>query len=460
MDEHRRLLTAKAQDLTPCGRSGLFTPEGIMTTSTDESSWVVPASIPFDELKAKDLEECVYWLLDAMGAQDIEWRVGGVGGGAADGGRDIAAKILVPAEAGELAPQTWWFECKGRKRTVESEAVKYAAQNALAYAYVDAVVVVTNARFSNPTVEWVKSWNDSHAKPQLKLWDRTHLEKLISRQPSVALRLFAESLSLAGRLEVMRSRFWNRIEFAPVRVLVDIWERRDELEIDGLARFALIANEFANRSIERRPWGTIATTEELLSTLQTALANVYYLFERVMRAGVNQHPIFRSFTYLLLLALQKTTLEQVARTIEVFLVEREGKVLPDSFVEIFLGPILGNIKDELAEVCVPDCSRVHLLHSGDKTSEGELIDRYWHRFEPMPLENADDRVFWLESNDAQCAVGFQVNEELRCPLISLDTKVSNLRETLGIAKHILSARLSQARERRYQKEKASGRRIP
>lgn len=81
-----------------------------------EPEWVVPASIPFDELKAKDLEECVYWLLDAMGAQDIEWRVGGEGGGAADGGRDIEAKILAQTDEGDLSPQTWWFECKGSSK--------------------------------------------------------------------------------------------------------------------------------------------------------------------------------------------------------------------------------------------------------------------------------------------------------------------------------------------------------
>lgn len=48
--------------------------------------WMFPASIPFTELKGNDLEACVYWLLDAMGAKDLEWRIGGTGGGAADGG--------------------------------------------------------------------------------------------------------------------------------------------------------------------------------------------------------------------------------------------------------------------------------------------------------------------------------------------------------------------------------------
>jgi hypothetical protein len=45
---------------------------------TDESAkeWVLPASIPFADLKRKDLEECIYWLFDAVGAKDLEWRIG------------------------------------------------------------------------------------------------------------------------------------------------------------------------------------------------------------------------------------------------------------------------------------------------------------------------------------------------------------------------------------------------
>jgi hypothetical protein len=176
---------------------------------------------------------------------------------------------------------------------------------------------------------------------------------------------------------------------------------------------------------------------------------------RVMRAGVNQHPIFRSLTYLILLALQKIKLERVASTIEVFVAQRDGKEFPEELAEIFLGPILGNLKDELAEVCVPSCTRVHLVHSGDKTSEGEVVDRYWHRFESMPTGKTDERVLWLENQTASCDVGFQVDQVHGCPLISLDTSVGNLRETLGIAKHILGARLTQSREKRRLKSMQS-----
>lgn len=80
--------------------------------------WVLPASIPFADLKGRDLEECVYWLLDSMGAKDLEWRSGGSGGGAADGGRDLEAHFYVNTIDGELEAQKWWIECKGRAGTV------------------------------------------------------------------------------------------------------------------------------------------------------------------------------------------------------------------------------------------------------------------------------------------------------------------------------------------------------
>lgn len=61
------------------------------TMTTISPDWIIPSAIPFEHLKAKDLEECLFWLLDAMGAQNIEWRIGGTGGGAPDGGRDLEA---------------------------------------------------------------------------------------------------------------------------------------------------------------------------------------------------------------------------------------------------------------------------------------------------------------------------------------------------------------------------------
>lgn len=75
-----------------------------------DSQFVIPSEIPFDTLRDRDLEECVYWLLDAMGAKDLEWRIGGTGAGASDQGRDLEATFFIPNPDGEVLRQKWWIE--------------------------------------------------------------------------------------------------------------------------------------------------------------------------------------------------------------------------------------------------------------------------------------------------------------------------------------------------------------
>jgi hypothetical protein len=243
----------------------------------EESSpkeWVLPAEIPLADLKAKDLEECVYWLLDAMGAKDLEWRVGGTGGGAADGGRDLEVGFFVPGEDGELVRKKWWVECKGRTATVEADEVKSATNNALAFEELDNLVIVTNTQFSNPTRDWVKVWQRKHPKPTVQLWDRTQLERYLSRHPDVVLRLFSKALSLNGRYQALESRFWNKLEFVPPGALADIWKSREEIEHSELGMFAVIANEFANGDIARRPWAMTMEKDALIRTLSIGFVNL------------------------------------------------------------------------------------------------------------------------------------------------------------------------------------------
>ncbi|MEX6664792.1 restriction endonuclease [Pseudomonas sp. W2-17] len=409
---------------------------------TEEIDWVIPASIPFEDLKARDLEECVYWLLEAMGAQDIEWRVGGSGGGASDGGRDLEAKILVPSPDGDLSPKLFWFECKGRKGTLEPEAVKNAAVNAMGYEQVEILVVVTNTTFSNPTVDWAKHWNRSHSRPQIQLWDSTKLEQLISRQPSVALRLFNESLSLQGRLQAMSSRFWNRLEFAPAKVLEDLWSEKESVEIGPLERFALIVNECANRTLEQRPWGAAASREDALETTHYALANIFYLFSRIIRAGANQAPLFKALTYCILIALRHTTPLEVAALIRTEVAERNGVPLPDEVLKIILEPILNAIAAELTDVCQPDCRRISRSRVNELTRDGDDLATYWQRFMPSGIPKEDDnRVLWLEHKHTPCDVGFKVNEVRGCPLSFPELSIKSLDELLEVAERVCSYRL-------------------
>jgi hypothetical protein len=194
---------------------------------TPTVEWIVPSAIPFGQLKGPDLEACVYWLLDAMGAKDLEWRSGGTGGGAADGGRDLEARFYNPGADAEVEVKTWWVERKGRTGTVEPDAVRTAVINAQSNVNVDYLVVVTNTQFSNPTRDWVREWQGARQRPKIKLWDHTQTERLLSRHPDVVLRLFSEALSADGKVKAMESRFWNNMEFVSKTTLVELWDSRN-----------------------------------------------------------------------------------------------------------------------------------------------------------------------------------------------------------------------------------------
>ncbi|WP_095064605.1 restriction endonuclease [Pseudomonas sp. Irchel s3f19] len=408
--------------------------------ASDDPEWIIPSSIPFDELKGKDLEECVYWLLDAMGAQDIEWRIGGSGGGAADGGRDLEAKILVPSADGDLSPKTYWFECKGRSKTVESEVVKQAAFNALAFD-VDVVVVVTNSTFTNPTADWVKSWNCKYAM-QVQLWDKTKLERLLSKQPRAVLRLFGQSLSLAGRLQALSSRFWNRFEYSPSSTLEVLWERQHEITIGPLERFALIANECATETLEQRPWAAAGSDADAVETLFIGLANVYYLFFRAMESGANQTPLFRALIYVVLQAGRDHQPSDIAKIFDVFLSEWNDRPMPEGVTKMVVEPFLQNLLVELQEICTPTCRRLHRARRAELTPDGKNMASYWYRFTPdgAPVPS-DEPMLWLIETSRSCDIGYPVDEERNCPLIDTEPSISEIERILEAAQRVVAHRM-------------------
>jgi len=119
---------------------------------------IIPSKIPWDRIQGKDLEELLYWLLDEMGAKDLEWRIGGASGGAADQGRDLEAFFYMSSPDGEMVRQKWWVQAKGRSKTVEAKAIKETITTASGIPNVDVILIVTNKQFSNPTRDWFKQW--------------------------------------------------------------------------------------------------------------------------------------------------------------------------------------------------------------------------------------------------------------------------------------------------------------
>lgn len=409
--------------------------------------WVLPAQIPFADLKARDLEECVYWLLDAMGARDLEWRTGGAGGGAADGGRDLDATFYVPSPDGEMEPQRWWIECKGRKGTVEPDEVKSAVNNATAQSDLAYLVVVTNTTFSNPTRDWVKTWQSSHLRPKVKLWDHETLERLLSRHPTVVLRLFSEALSPEGLLKVAQQRFWDKLEYTPVRALQSFWAARDTIEIDPLERVALIANELAHGSIIDRPWAAHADLAQLLAALQIALVNMLYLRVRASKIGIDEEPISAAVAHIILVLLRRLHAGDVAEIVLKSVGQRDEKIFPDKVIEMMLMPILNRLAGEMQDVCSADCMRVLGTDATTLVGVDDPVEVYWRRFDPAgtPADAPAKSFLRLESLAAPCKVGFPVGQERGCPLYEIEPTTKNVTEFLTVVERVLEFRLAEAK---------------
>lgn len=413
-------------------------------TDTQQPTWVLPAEIPFAKLKARDLEECVYWLLDAMGARDLEWRTGSSGAGAADGGRDLEASFYQPSPDGEMESQRWWIECKGRSSTLESEAVRNAVVNTQAKHGLASLVIVTNSTFSNPTRDWVREWQSTHPLPKIKLWDRTSLERLLSQQPSVVLRLFSGALSTSGRLEAARERFWKKLEYVPFKTLKEFWAARKALIFGPLDRIALIANELAHGSLVERPWAANADPLELFETLQILLINMPYLVLRSANAGVDQGPITATAAHLVMMSLRAFPADTIAEVVRLSISSDEGDELPDSVVEMLLGPILDQISSELQDVCTTDCDRFHATDRQALHRGADPVKTYWQRFDKRGTPAGEEQTRWarIENTTKACRVGFPTDKKRSCPLFEIDPQVNNMAEFFEMVKRITTYRTS------------------
>lgn len=420
-----------------------------------DTDLVIPSSIPWDSLKGRDLEECLYWLLDDMGAQDLEWRHGGCGGGGADQGRDIEATFYAPSPDGELEAQRWWVEAKGRAATVAASVVKTAVTNSQAHTDVDVLVIATNAQFSNPTKDWVAEWQATHQRPKVRLWERHHLERMVCRHPSVVVRLFGSALSPQGRAEALRSAFWNRLQLPTGMDLAGCWAVREHLELDVETVLALTVGEMANGDVADRPWPMTASPERLVNLLVTAVTNGPHLLYRAQRGGTAMLPIQRAIAYTVMVSLVRLPVAVATYFTEDAWSFIKGESPPQEFQRRFLGAIARHITDELADVCIGDCCRVGA--GGRRVTRAE-ITRYYKRFampqQPFELPREepedDDRagLFVFESHDGPCNAGLSLDGEHRCPLVAWDDDTTPSHETLAAVRTILLSRLGKAGLRR------------
>jgi hypothetical protein len=388
-----------------------------------ENGLVVPSGIPWDTLVARDLEECLYWLLDEMGARNLVWRQGGQGQGGPDQGRDIEATFHIESPDGGLQEERWWIEAKGRRRTLDPKPVRDALDNALNRSDVDVVVVATNTGVSNQTREWVAEWQRKHPRPRARLWDRATLERMIVKHPSVALRLFAGALSPQGRLEAIAAGFWDRLQMPPRNDLEELWRQNRTITHSLESLLAVTAGEFCNGDIAKRPWLIYVRPPDLAQLLILAMSNLPVLHLKAQYIGANSEAIHDAVLYVFMMSLLRVPDSMIVSVVTDLGKYVEPKEIIDT-VQLDLGRlVVGRAYADLMRFCLSDCHRVG---GGMPVASSDEAAAYWRRFHEPPAESVDEETetpegwVWYELNDGKCGAGLKLDAEHRCPLTELD----------------------------------------
>jgi hypothetical protein len=403
---------------------------------------LVPSEIPFARLKGRDLEECVYWLIDSLGGKELEWRQGGTGGGAADGGRDLEAHFLIPGPDGEVSRQRWWIEVKGRSGTVEPSVVRDAVSTARGRADLDVLIIATNSVFSNPTRDWLAEWQKSEPHLRVKLWDQQQLERLLTQHPEVAIRLFSRALSPQGKLEVVQSRFWNHSTYAGAPLLDELWEQREKLQFTDRALLAVVMSECANGDVGAHPWATILNDSQRLALFEVALRHAMYFCSRADDAGVSQEGYLRGTAYLLLASLELLDIAKVMDGIERAWSDLRDARASTVIGKYTIGVVVSTLSHELLRACTSDCQRI----SPDWMEPSErTLGTYWDRFLPPRNGRAKSPPGGLIIEDGRkpCNAGLPLSTTQFCPLTHLerDEEKLDVRATLEVLQAVVRGRL-------------------
>jgi hypothetical protein len=404
-----------------------------------DDSLFLPTEIPWKNLKGKEFEELLYWLFDAMGAKELEWRIGGANSGTADQGRDLELSFYSSSPDGELVKQKWWVEAKGRKKTVEPEEVKSAILNSAGKSGIDVMVIATNSAFSNPTRDWVKEWQQKNPLPKIKLWERTELENYCSKHPIAVIRVFRHALNPAGKLAVLTTKLWDYTAFTDEFTLNELWKEREGLAIDFKELVALVACEFANGDITSRSWAMLVDNEKLVNSLANGLLNLLFLIFRSEESGTRLQPLIKGMAYLVLLCTTRVGAEFTAHLLN-SVWDQASVAYPGQIRNMVLEPIMRAVHGEIRDVCVSDCSRI----STERTmlSESE-VGQYWDRLnvKDVAARSSQPKEFLtIETHAAKCNVGFALNAEVCCPLCEEEAPHENILEVLRVIETVANVR--------------------
>ncbi len=242
---------------------------------------------------------------------------------------------------------------------------------------------------------------------------------MVLKHPSVIAKACPTALSLQGRVEALRSRFWNQLYFATRRDLEEIWQSREKLESSEASLLSMVAAELRNGDPRLRPWLGDLADMDLANVIALALVNHVYLAYRAEQFGIAPETIEGVAAYVVSLGLSRLPAELLTPLVENPWYMTDQEEVPAEVRAYLHDAVLTRIQQELSDACAKHCSRVVMCDPAiDPVIR--IDETYWHRFSkqatyvPSP---GSGRRLTLEKKDEPCKVGFPMDGQSRCPLL-------------------------------------------
>jgi len=426
-----------------------------LTTLTDTD--FLQEQLDFSNISPAEFENLVFTLLDEMGFQNIEWRKGGEGNSATDGGRDLEAAFwnMQPAGTNE---QKYWFEVKFRTGNLERIQVKETLLNAAGRKDKDFMVIVTNSTISNPTLDWVREFQQEHVIPKAIIWQGHELERLLRRNPRTLARFLPLSLSFSGRCKVMESKFSNLMMLPSGDELSELWSKKDRLEDNYILTLAAVLTEQAYGDLTMRPWGMAISKEHLFYTTGASMMDFWSLASKYDAFNRDQSTLMEGMVYLIGCVAVRTNAETAATLLyepeSLFEVDYE---MPTELNFKRYEPLYQLLFDQLAEQCSTAnyCSKLsYLKFSRSKSKiiypDGNLFFRRYLAPQKIDTnEDAKEGILIINSKEHECELGL-IAPNQRCPLGETEEETPKTKEALleklTFARSVLIARSAQELE--------------
>lgn len=368
-------------------------------------------NIDLNLITPEEFEKLIYFLLDEMGMKNIEWRKGGEGISATDGGRDLECEFYNLYPDGTMRKERWWVEVKYRSKTLQTSKVQEVILNALGVPELDVIIIVTNTSISNKARDWIKNLSQQAHPKRVIIWEGHQMERLICSHPTIIYKFFPTALTLNARLKSTHQRFLSQLALPSATELSDFWKNRKSLDFSFASILSIIFAENSFGDIEKRKWGLWLPDEHLMYCLALGFRNILPWSLKCKEFGREDNFMIHGLAYL----LQCSLLRFEAKTIKE-VVERSYKDIDDKlqtpiskeYSKQVLKIILTDCLSGLAGACSQDCPKLKFFY--DEVDKRKLF----YKFINEKFVDGENGALYFCSTKHECKIGLVPIQD-RCP---------------------------------------------